>query len=222
LNKWLVAIAFSVLLLVPLGAQNAFAHGTVDQSFTGPFAGFGSVTTFEAFGQEFTPTVSSLVAVDVFLQPNAAAGTGTTDTQTVTIRSDSKSGTILGSASKVVTGVAGDPISPQHFDFDPPVSLTPGSIHVVTVKVQSSTAFNWLILEGNPYPGGSAIGFPSPPFDDPDLGFATYFILPVGGNFVPLDTTALLLAGAQSFSWMIPVTLSVLGIGLFVVSRKSE
>jgi len=44
----------------------------------------------------------------------------------------------------------------------------------------------------------------------------------VGGELLPIDTTALLLAGAQTFSWMIPVVLSVLGIGLFVVSRKSE
>jgi len=44
----------------------------------------------------------------------------------------------------------------------------------------------------------------------------------VGGELIPLDTTFLLLANAQSFSWMIPVVMSVLGIGLFVVSRKSE
>jgi len=44
----------------------------------------------------------------------------------------------------------------------------------------------------------------------------------VGGEFLPIDSTALLLSSAQSFSWMIPVVLSVIGIGLFVVSRKSE
>lgn len=44
----------------------------------------------------------------------------------------------------------------------------------------------------------------------------------VGGEFLPIDTTALLLASAQSFSWMIPVVLSGIGIGLFVVSRKSK
>jgi len=44
----------------------------------------------------------------------------------------------------------------------------------------------------------------------------------VGGEFLPIDSTALLLAGAQSFSWMIPVILSGIGIGLFAVSRKSE
>jgi len=44
----------------------------------------------------------------------------------------------------------------------------------------------------------------------------------VGGELLPIDSTALLLAGAQTFSWMIPVVLSGIGIGLFVVSRKSE
>ncbi len=44
---------------------------------------------------------------------------------------------------------------------------------------------------------------------------------PVGGVFLPIDTTTLLLAGAQSTSWMIPVVLSVVGIGLFVISRRS-
>jgi len=43
----------------------------------------------------------------------------------------------------------------------------------------------------------------------------------VGGEYLTLDITALLLAGTQSFSWMIPVVLSVLGIGLFVF-RRSE
>jgi len=44
----------------------------------------------------------------------------------------------------------------------------------------------------------------------------------VGGEFIPIETTSLILAGSQSFSWMIPVILSGIGIGLFVVSRKSE
>jgi len=44
----------------------------------------------------------------------------------------------------------------------------------------------------------------------------------IGGEIIPIESTTLILAGAQTFSWMIPVVLSVLGIGLFVVSRKSE
>jgi len=45
---------------------------------------------------------------------------------------------------------------------------------------------------------------------------------PVGSISIPIDSTSLLVAESQSFSWMLPVVLSVLGIGLFVVSRKSE
>ncbi len=45
----------------------------------------------------------------------------------------------------------------------------------------------------------------------------------VGGNFIPIDTTLLILAGAQmTASWMIPVMVAGAGIGLFVFSRKSE
>jgi len=43
----------------------------------------------------------------------------------------------------------------------------------------------------------------------------------VAGEIIPIEQTSLILAGTQSFSWMIPVILSVLGIGLFVF-RKSE
>ena len=44
----------------------------------------------------------------------------------------------------------------------------------------------------------------------------------VGGETIQIETTSLILAGAQTFSWMIPVVLSGIGIGLFAVSRKSE
>jgi len=44
----------------------------------------------------------------------------------------------------------------------------------------------------------------------------------IGGEIIPIESTSLILAGAQSFSWMIPILLSGIGIGLFVVSRKSE
>jgi len=43
---------------------------------------------------------------------------------------------------------------------------------------------------------------------------------PVGGELIPLDTSALILAGAQmNASWMIPVIVSAIGIGI-VIARK--
>jgi len=48
-------------------------------------------------------------------------------------------------------------------------------------------------------------------FDDPQIG----------GTFVPIDQSALLLAGVQSVSmWMIPVILAGIGIGVFMIKRK--
>lgn len=42
----------------------------------------------------------------------------------------------------------------------------------------------------------------------------------VGGIISPIDTVALLLAGAQSITWIIPVSLSILGIGLVLVKGR--
>ena len=45
----------------------------------------------------------------------------------------------------------------------------------------------------------------------------------VGGELLPLDTTSLLLAGAQmTAAWMIPVIVSAVGIGLVLVRRKNQ
>lgn len=41
----------------------------------------------------------------------------------------------------------------------------------------------------------------------------------IGGEMIPIESTSLLLASAQSFSWMLPVVLSILGIGLFFVRK---
>jgi len=62
--------------------------------------------------------------------------------------------------------------------------------------------------------------FEEPLVGDPIIRIASICV-EVGGNLVPIDSTALLLVGAQTFSWMIPVILSGIGIGLFVF-RKSE
>ncbi len=42
----------------------------------------------------------------------------------------------------------------------------------------------------------------------------------VGGMIFPIDTMALLIAGAQSVAWIIPISLSIVGIGLVLVKRR--
>jgi len=44
----------------------------------------------------------------------------------------------------------------------------------------------------------------------------------VGGAFVPIDNSALILAGAQSVSmWMIPVVIAGIGVAIFVIKRRN-
>jgi len=43
----------------------------------------------------------------------------------------------------------------------------------------------------------------------------------IGGTLVSIDTTTLLLAGAQSISlWMIPVVAAGVGVSVFVIKRR--
>ncbi len=45
----------------------------------------------------------------------------------------------------------------------------------------------------------------------------------IGGEIIPINTTALLLAGVQSVSmWMIPVVVAGAGIGMFVIMRSRK
>ncbi len=53
-----------------------------------------------------------------------------------------------------------------------------------------------------------------------------YFVIPgdmIGGHGIPNDKTSLLVAGSQvTTSWMIPLLVSAVGIGIFIVSYKKE
>ena len=58
-----------------------------------------------------------------------------------------------------------------------------------------------------------------PPTDNWILEFTPIVI---GGTYIPIDQTALLLAGVQSISmWMIPVVIAGVGIGVFVIKRRN-
>jgi len=118
------------------------------------------------------------------------------------------------------------------FDFEKPIPLLADTKYWFGLHVGDFSSLQH-IWEDNTDDFGEPLWFcggPVPPCELKPFtpGPGTWFQITaksdevVGGEFSPIDSTALMLAGAQSFSWMIPVVLSVLGIGLFVVSRKSE
>ena len=119
--------------------------------------------------------------------------------------------------------------------FDGIFGIPALSTHLPGINPLSSLAngaYAWLVEPGFNYKvRAEATGFITQEsgalFIPPEVTGLNFFLEPVngclvGGEIIPIDATSLLLAGAQSFSWMIPVVLSVIGIGLFVVSRKSK
>ena len=194
MNKLLPLVAFSVLLLVPLGAQNAFATqfscsanmlGTneVPQNAS---PGTGTLTgTYDDTTKQLSWNISwsGLVAPEIAMHFHAPAPPG----MNAGVQLD------VGAISGLVSPSIGNAIIGAGLEADLLVGLSYINLHTTN------------------FPGGEIRGQVS-----------CIPIEVIGGELIPIQTTSLLLAGAQSFSWMIPVVLSVLGIGLFVVSRKSE
>jgi hypothetical protein len=136
-------------------------------------------------GQEFTPNLSPLTAVEIYI--STSGGSPTDDTITVNIRKSTIDGTILGTASKPLSvGFEGW----LRFDFPGGIILTPGSLYVIEVSALTSS-FLWCAQGPDPYPGGRAIldGTPS----SGDKAFRTYSLEPtVGGITLPTNTLAIL------------------------------
>ena len=84
--------------------------------------------------------------------------------------------------------------------------------------------FSQFTFECEPNPDWEGIDFDK----DPDtiitgvqIWTTSFDDIPIGGTNIPIDQTALLLAGVQSISmWMIPVVIAGVGIGVFVIKRR--
>ena len=156
--------------------------GTVDQSHTGNFcpacAGF-SIGNFGNLGQEFTPTASNLVAVDLQLADFKML-IGQTYPVTVNIRSTTVTGPILGTTTMTITGAGGINLGTpriDHFDFSTPIPLTPNNLYVIEVTgpFPSNRPLSWNAeaSAADTYTVGRAIIDSNPTILD--FGFVTYF-----------------------------------------------
>ena len=167
-----VFIVSALAVLVACAAPSlARAHGVQDQ--VNDPASFGQFGCVGSVFQSFTPTASTLAAVDLRIGYNA----GSTRTHTINIRSGSETGLVLGTAtttqSSPVTG-----FFLTHFDFAAPIALTPGATYVIELL----TFGPWVQTSGNPYPGGNMStrcgDRPLETFPDRDLSFITYAVPP--------------------------------------------
>jgi len=115
------------------------------------------------------------------------------------------------------------------FDFEEPVPLSAGVRYWFALKAGADftplpTGAIYMNAAGDfGQTGFSSTGFPPTTFGP--VGAANWFQLTghvpiVGGELIPIDSTSLLLAGAQmNAAWMIPVIVSGIGIGI-VIARK--
>ena len=196
MNKWLVAIAFSVFLLVPAGAQNAFA----DSMIIGP-------------GSEVV--VKSDASLEMNSDDNTLTNKGTLtveDGGNVVISNeanffnDCDATTSLDAGGAMQIGSLGALFATltNHGSI-----FGPGQINFLadTIQVKNS---NTLTAALNPAVAIMQIASIC----------STNGGTVVGGVFIPIDTSALLLAGAQTgMFWILPVVI-IAGVSFVLIRLK--
>ncbi len=213
-QKLLPFVAFSVLLLIP-----AFAQGAVE-TIVIEFDGKTQLTTpsYDEDGFNFSTDLFFASHGGFGDPPSLSLATGQITNNIITkINGDTFDGVSVEIAP--LTSLIGD----QSVEF----ICTQQGGGMVSQTFVIGTIFSYVVFPFNGFTNCESISWIQEmgtfmTYDNFIFQMETDDINIIGGEFLSIDSTALLLSGAQSFSWMIPVILSVLGIGLFVVSRKSE
>ena len=238
MNKLLPLLAFSVLLLVPAGAQEVFANhnGIVyDNGNQGDGDLLPPVTT-SVSADDFMLTEDTILT-DVHFETFEDNPPGDGTFQYFFFEDNGgQPGNLItqGNGINIIKNGGGVFFS-YSIDFDTPFAADGGIKYWIGFHFNSNFDPGSIFIETNQNNVGAPCFISAQgTFDNWDQcdingdGDDILFHLTghspnvIGGEIIPIEQTSLILAGAQTFSWMIPLVLSVLGIGLFVVSRKSE
>jgi hypothetical protein len=183
------AVAATVIAATTLLPYTALAASTVDQgNASAPLFGGATFGYIDPAGQEFTPAVNSLTAVDLMLSGgNSFLGPGSN--VVVNIRQGTIAGPVLGSASQFVSSTA--PPALVNFTFATPIAVTPGSTYVIEASTPGSEFMVFWYVGGtaasrDTYAGGRGIfqgGYGDPFYSGPfDWLFQTYGETTGGGG----------------------------------------
>jgi hypothetical protein len=207
------------VLLTVSSAQSVFAAVLDQKQESGITGSIISAFGFDKMlGQEFKPSLPTLVAVDVKINTMNHDGD---DTITLTIRQGTIGGAVLATATRSLTdGFGGDFGEWVSFTLTPS-SVTPGSTYVIRLQATKNT-FGWISNDlGNPYPDGRAIegGIPLP---GQDFTFRTYgpdagpTVGAVGGIVLPTNTLTVLAP------YLIMIGLAAVAATVYVTKRRLE
>jgi len=249
LNKLLPLVAFSILLLVPVGAQNAFATDEDNVIFDGGRSDFDSVCPMnlpsficaEDFKLQKATNLRD-VHLDVSqFQPDALPNLPTAEF-IYKIYADSKimpgtPGVLLQEGEGInehkvpnVEAGAGSFDFRYWFDLDDEIFLQADTTYWLQLEVTNIprdilNEIGWTSTTPG-FENGAALSFDQG--STWQSGSAQLNLVltggddeVVGGEFLPIDSAALLLAAAQSpVSWLATLTIAALGIGAYVFSRN--
>jgi len=212
LNKLLPLLAFSALLLVPLGAQNAFG------SLIGDTVS-GDVTTNNGVTNVFVPTQTEVVSGAVEFSFNY----GSDEIIDVDVDSSTITVTFSDFTNFWFWPDGNDPVEVRISDLD--WVNDPSGIVTGATIVSAPTGFGETVQVIDPHTVQLDINLHTGQ-QIPNGVFATVVIELqtqhgiVAGEIIPIEATSLILAGLQTPAvWMIS-TLSALGIGAFVFTRN--
>jgi len=207
-------IAFSVLLLVPVGTQNAFAF----TCFTLGSGTWNDPNTWQNCGGGVpddtgdTATIGGTTLGDVVqLNNNFVVGT-------VTV---AEGGTLSINAKLTSQPLfVREQISSLFINCNGELVLTEGGSNegLITNHGILQTVTGATFTNTGTYQSSGTDIFVGPFTGNPIVPIASICL--IGGTLVPIDTTSLLLVGAQSTAaWMIPVIIAGIGIAI-VITRK--
>ena len=279
MNKLLPLLAFSILLLVPAGAQSAFAQvavplgSPVDGECTSNGTGGGDWSdpnTWDCVGVSDVPASRKQViiqfgdTVTVDRNLNRTSGDATTFIGNVfvegnlvvpspfTFKSDfmqiSSPGSVENNGNMIIAEFfnfnifnnnCGSTLTIQQLFTNKDGALGPvGRNSDITCNSGLCALTNFGTFElgilfdpnnvfGNfgPFQNGGALvnviesGQEQTFGGDEPITTIPIICSPVGGELIPIESTSLLLASAQTFSWMIPIVLSAIGIGIVIARR---
>ena len=243
-------MAFSVLLLIPVVAQNAFADVSIfppskdsrgnslvpDQSEgfavnigLGTSVGGSMVRSFLAFDLSSIPVSSTITNVELKLSPAVINGvpipisvhkiTTSWDESTASWNTPwtNPGGDFISTASKSDTLTGGGFFV---------LSSSSGMVNDVQSWVNVPSSNNGWLLKRTTEPAIlSQVFFSAKDGPTSNFPMLTVTFTPppdvVGGELLPIDTTALILAGLQTSAiWMLPVLAGAAGVGAFYIKTR--
>jgi len=239
-------VAFSVLLLVPIGLDNAFA-ATIEikdqatcQALGGNF--FGTPGVSVCFFGSFTVDADDTLNIENLVVQIGSGGFSNSGNVVLVGGSETNSGTLNLIQGASLVNECGATITAQGGD-----GLNSGSILAAAQTGETITNFGTINLNGGDGQASAALLIGSGTIvnnhgtinENPGSGPFSGIIrllgtgvfnddLPdectseiVGGEFLSIDTTALMLAGLQSSAiWMLPVLAGAAGVGAFYIKTR--